>query len=107
MNIELKNGERIITTVAGQPTNVDDEKAVMENLIRENLGYEAYQEFRDLYGYEDEGENWELIADEYYGMLNDTLNELDAILNMFDGRMNKEKVYKALKAVRDNIYNNA
>ncbi len=53
------------------------------------------------------GDDYELIADGYLAMLRDTLDTLDDILLYFDAtRLDRRKVYSALRQCRDTLYNN-
>ena len=109
MNIELKSGERIITSSATNQPTVEEERATFKSLIREGLGYEALNEFENLFeGYE--GEDWELIADEHLSSIRDINLELESFINDFDKVMSAEKVkrkdvevlLKQIKALKKN-----
>lgn len=115
MNFELLDGERIIT-YAGN--TVEDDRQEFADMVQRKLGFEAKKEMLNLfedYAYED-GDDYEQISDEYRGMLIDTMNELESIIDNFYGelssqnkRLNRGRLNELVgevSRVRDNIYKN-
>ena len=78
-----------------------DRLTVLAGLIQEYLGKDCEELFYSIF------EDNERIADGYLSMLRDILDELDAILLCFDAvRLDRRKVYRALRQCRDNLHNN-
>ena len=91
--------------------NENNKEKILGNIIRENLGRDCdelfYLLFEDARNEQSCGDDYEVIADGYRGMLLDTVEELDGILLLFRSkRLNRTDLQKRLQNCRDNIYNN-
>ena len=81
-------------------------------LVRDSMGNDAADFVSNLIDLCENGteadEDWEIIADGYHGMLNDTMTELEAILDKAEDNpgMSKKKLVEAVREVYNNIYNN-
>lgn len=89
---------------------LEDEQTFFKRLIYEKLGCEAEKMFdgiiEDLTE-EPDGEDWEKIADGYYAMLFDTLEEINGILNYAKSSgMKKDKLISKLQNCKDELYHN-
>ena len=87
----------------------DDRLTVLAGLIQEYLGKDCEELFYNIFEdkYANTGDDYERIADGYLSMLRDILDELDEILLCFDAvRLDRRKVYRALRQCRDNLYSN-
>ena len=88
----------------------ETESGKLQQIIREKLGLDCealYKEILEELTEPETGDDFEKIADGYLAMLNSTVDELDAILKEFNKpRLNRQKVYRALKQARDSLYNN-
>lgn len=88
----------------------DDSESTLQRVIEEHLGRdcsELFQEILNDYKQPEEGDNYERIADEYYQMLLEIIEELDSILEMVTApRINKRKLETALLKTRNNLNNN-
>lgn len=86
------------------------EEDVLQKIIYERLGRdceELYKEVLTEARQNEDGEDWEKIADGYLSMLRNTVEELDAALTLFDNsRLNRAKLHKQLQAIRKNLHNN-
>ena len=113
--IRLKNDELVMFGSYNQGDCIDQLTADAHDfvpIVREQMGNDSanfVSELIDLceHGTESD-EEWEMIADEHRQMLEDTLTELDAVLQMCENNpgMSKKKIIEAIKPIRDNIYNN-
>ena len=108
LNIDI-NGERYITN--GTTDEMDRED--FGDIIRNHMGMEAYKEYKDiLWDLENPcGDDYEQIADEYRGMLIDTMNDLESVLNDISGKKllgsnDLKQVLTVIDRVYKNIYNN-
>lgn len=67
--------------------NENNKEKILGNIIRENLGRDCeelfYLLFEDARNEQSCGDDYEVIADGYRGMLLDTVEELDGILLLF------------------------
>ena len=96
--------------------NEDDRRRILAELIREYLGQDCENLFCSLLEEEkgkhdylntNDGDDYEQIADGYLALLRDVLDALDEILLFFDAtRLDRRRVYRALRKCRDNLYNN-
>lgn len=108
LNIDI-NGERYITN----GTTDEMDRADFGDIIREHMGFEAYKEYKDiLWDLENPcGDDYEQIADEYRGMLLDTMNELESVIEGLVGKRllgtnDTAKLTKDLRRIHGYIYNN-
>lgn len=88
-----------------------DQEGTLQKVIYERLGRDCEELYKEILADLREeltgGDDYEKIADGYKNMLNDTLEGLVEILYEFDKpRLNRQKVQKALKALRDNLHDN-
>lgn len=108
MVIEFLNGEREVF--------LGNSEDCLRRVIREKLGDDT-ECLLDTFLEENNGEieTWKNIADEneriadgYYGMLNNALSELEAILEAIleSNRIDKKKVYKLICECKDEIKSN-
>lgn len=113
LNFELKNGERYLTNGDESQDRID-----FGYILRDNLGYDAWSVYKnivdDLEFANEDGDDYEQVADEYRGMLIDTMNELETLVDKFyeelsKGRLNRDNLndlVRAVNRVRDGIYKN-
>lgn len=105
-----RNGyeERFVTN----GNNADEDRMDFADILEQFMGKDAKETYTECVEGSDEHiesmiENAVIEAEERCRLeLDNIVCELDAILDMFDGRMNKEKTYKAIKYLRDNIWKN-
>ena len=87
-----------------------DEEVTLKKIIYERLGRdceELYDEILAEARCNEDGEDWEKIADGHLSMLRNVVEELDAALTLFDNpRLNRAKLHKQLQAIRQNLHNN-
>lgn len=108
MVIEFLDGEREVF--------LGNNEDCLRRIVREKLGNDTeYLLDTFLEESNEKIETWKNIADEneriadgYYGMLNNILSELEAILEyMFEAnRIDKQKVYRLIRECKDEIKNN-
>lgn len=83
---------------------------VLQKIIYERLGRDCEELYKDVLTetrQNEDGEDWEKIADGYLSMLRNTVEELDAALTLFDNsRLDRAKLHKQLQAIRKNLHNN-
>ena len=79
-----------------------DPKDTLQKIIGERLGDDCVELFKEVTALEDlTGEDYEKIADSYRTLLQDTLAELDLIIDMFDSpRIARQR----LEAVSDDLH---
>ena len=80
---------------------LDDPKDTLEKIIGERLGDDCLELFDEVVNSEEEETDYEKIADSYRTLLQDTLAELDSIIDLFDSpRIARQR----LEAVSDNLH---
>ena len=80
---------------------LDDPKDTLEKIIGERLGDDCLELFDEVVNSEEEEADYEKIADSYRTLLQDTLAELDLIIDLFDSpRIARQR----LEAVSDNLH---
>ena len=80
---------------------LDDPKDTLEKIIGERLGDDCLELFDEVVNPEEEETDYEKIADSYRTLLQDTLAELDLIIDLFDSpRIARQR----LEAVSDNLH---
>lgn len=83
----------------------------MAQIIRERLG-DDFADMCDPYifgpGEDQEGDDYEKIADELLCMLHGTADEIEALLQKFSDwkRLDRQDIYRALIGIRQNIVKN-
>jgi len=104
MRIELKSGEFIY--IEGQ----EDLLNLIEDHLGESVKNEIEETILDL-GYTVESKNDEMVSyestlDSYNAFLFDIKDDIEAVKNEFDKtRINKDKIYKMLHDIEENINN--
>lgn len=108
--IELKNGKNVC--IGGYSDALD--------VIREELGHEIVATLEEDITYaleemrserdiqEEEKEEYERNCEAYRDMLQETVEELDGVLESMENakRINKEKIFLFIKRIRQNIWMN-
>ena len=80
---------------------LEDPKDTLEKIIGERLGDDCLELFDEVVNPEEEETDYEKIADSYRTLLQDTLAELDLIIDLFDSpRIARQR----LEAVSDNLH---
>lgn len=80
-------------------------------IIRERLG-DDFASFCDSYflgqKFNDKGDNYEDIADEYYQMLHGVADEIEALIDKFQTgeRVDRRNLFRTLTRIHENIINN-
>lgn len=86
------------------------EEDVLKKIIYERLGKDCEELFEEVLAenrQDENGDDWEQVADGYLDMLRDAEQELTAALYLFDEpRLNKKELQAQLQAIRDNLHNN-
>ena len=80
---------------------LDDPKDTLEKIIGERLGDDCLELFDEVVNPEEEETDYEKIADSYRTLLQDTLAELDLIIDLFDSPRIARQL---LEAVSDNLH---
>ena len=80
---------------------------VLQKIIYERLGRDCEELYKEVLTQNEDGEDWEKIADGYLSMLRSTVEELDTALTLFDNpRLNRAKLHSQLQVIRKNLHNN-
>lgn len=81
----------------------------LRRIIDERLGRdcaELYDEIIDDFMYV-EGDDYEKIADGYFSLIQNTKEELEAVLKMFDGkRLDRNRLQKSISEIYKNLHKN-
>ena len=79
----------------------------LHDIIKNRLGYEAADLFEEVSNEkveQVEGDDYEAIADGYLSMLNNAVEELDAIIAMFKKpRLNRQELESSIRRLRRDI----
>lgn len=93
---------------------IGDQEEVLGRIIEERLGRDCKELFDDI-KYEwieepwdtNDKEDYERIADGYYQMLQNVLENLNTALTFFkQSRLNRKELQKCLQKARNDLYNN-
>lgn len=91
----------------------NDPEETLGKVIYERLGRDCEELYKELLNEArhpldgEEGDDFEHIADGYLTLLQDTMQELRAVMDMFSAsRLDRQKVYRGLKTIHDNISKN-
>lgn len=93
---------------------IGDQEEVLGRIIEERLGRDCKELFDDIKDewieepWDTNGkEDYERIADRYYQMLQNALENLDTALKFFSqSRLNRKELQKCLQEARNDLYNN-